>query len=418
MSLPPLPNAEESPRGLGGEDSSSGALVETGVEPSDSAVEVDRASHHWISRPRILVAIGALGAVAVVVLAILANRVEVPDLTGLDQSSASEAVQESGLSLDETKTEWEFSVNRDFQVVAVQTPAAGETVWRGSQVQLQMQPMSVEVSDVLGLSFSEARDVLGPLGLGIKTEFKDDPVANGWVVLQQSLRPGSTAKAGDDIVLELDVPDIEVPQVVGLTLGAATSALEAIGFETLAGSGGAESEWEVMAQDASAGDRLRYGGTVRLDVLPPLVEVPNVAGLGLSEAEALLEEAGFSVELRPENAEYDWKVQTHSPAGGTQAREGSAVILTLSEPRIVFTVNGNGTRALITWSVPGGSFSIGQENNARLPWTISFPMTSGYKGNLSAQMLNGSSITCTITVNGRVTSQITSTGAYSIASCG
>ncbi|MER3386853.1 MAG: MmpS family transport accessory protein [Microcella pacifica] len=360
----------------------------------------------------------AVGVALAVVALIAANRVAMPELVGLDHASALEEMDEVGLSLDDDQINWDSSVERTFQVVATQNPSAGDTVWRTVEVQLRMEPMRVTVADVRDLTLNQARQVLGELGLGIQTEFGDDPVATTWQVLAQSLWPGSNASAGDSIELELDVPEVAVPQLVGSALGDATSALQLLGFTIAPDIAEAESDWEVMSQSVPAGEARRYGGAVEVAVLPPLVEVPNVAGLGLWEAESALEGAGFTVTLRPEDGASDWTVQTQSPAGGAQARDGSAVTLTLREPRIVFSVSGNGTRALITWAVPGGSFSIGQENNASLPWSKSFPMTSGYKGNLSAQMLNGSSITCTITVNGRVTSQITSTGQYSIASCG
>lgn len=372
----------------------------------------------WRSRRWLVTAGAGVAAIFVIVTLVLVNRVDVPDLTGLSAEAAEEELRAAGLGLDFDETDWYAGVGRLFQVVESQSPAPGETVWRNADVQLDMVPMEVTLPDVTTMTFATASDLLAGQGLSIAAEFDAEPAAAGWLVLEQQPRAGSTVRAGDEITVLLDVPEVEVPALVGFTLANATAALQAIGLGIQPDSVSAEADWEVVGQGIPPGGTVRFGDSVEVEVLPPLIEVPDVVGLTQSQAQRTLEAAGFTVTVRPESFDSDWKVSTQAPAAGAQAREGSAVTVTLREPRIVFSVSGNGTRALITWTVPGGSFSIGQENNARLPWSISFPMTSGYKGNLSAQMLNGSSITCTITVDGRVTSSITSTGQFSIAMCG
>jgi hypothetical protein len=65
----------------------------------------------------------------------------------------------------------------------------------------------------------------------------------------------------------------------------------------------------------------------------------------------------------------------------------------------------------------GQNMSIGQQSTARLPWRKELDVTGFFVPTLSAQNSGGGSITCRITVDGAVVSEVTSEGAYSIASC-
>lgn len=360
----------------------------------------------------VLVFVSLLGAGAV------AMRVEVPNLDGLSAAEAQAAVEAAGLSWDGELISWARYLDEAFQVVNRQDPSSGSVVWRGSKVDITMEPMPVVVPDLSGETYGRAAVELELLGLRIDADFEDAPGAKSWKVLSQSPAAGLESRAGEQIEVVLDLPLIAVPNLVGRTLGEADEALNRLGLLTRSDVVGAEDDWEVAGQAPPVGELIEYGDWVEVQVLPPIIEVPSVVGLGRDEAVRTLEAAGFTVQLSPESSSYDWTVASQVPGGASGAREGSAVQVTLNEPRIVFSVTGNGSRAVITWTVPGNSFSIGQDTNARVPWSMSFPMTSGYRGNLSAQMMNGSSITCTITVNGRVTQQITSTGQYAIAMCG
>jgi hypothetical protein len=81
---------------------------------------------------------------------------------------------------------------------------------------------------------------------------------------------------------------------------------------------------------------------------------------------------------------------------------------------ITYRISGNGSSALITYSVDG---SIEQANDASIPWSKVIP-TGGIALVLSAQDKDGTAITCEIIgVDGSVLSRHTSTGAYAIAQC-
>lgn len=374
----------------------------------------------WVQTPRgRLLAFGGLAAILVAGIAIVVFglRVPAPDLVGLDEEGAVEATVDAGLTWSEDNVSWQSTVPRDFQVVGSQSPSPGEVVWRGSEVVISMQPGPVTVPDVVGLSLAAAESAIEGVGLRFDAEFKQDPRSSDWTVVAQDVAAGESLEAWSVIELELEVPDVSVPELIGLTVSGAAAEAERAGLLVQVSPSAAENDWEVLTQSLAAADSVRFGTVIELVAAPPLVTVPSVLGLSQSQARSNLEDLGFVVVFSPTGADSDWSIASQSPAAGSVAREGSTVTVVLREPRIVYSVTGNGSRASITWTIPGSTGSIAQDGNASLPWSISFPYQSGYTSVL-AQMLNGSSITCTITVNGVVTKQVTSTGQFAIAVCG
>jgi hypothetical protein len=87
--------------------------------------------------------------------------------------------------------------------------------------------------------------------------------------------------------------------------------------------------------------------------------------------------------------------------------------------QVVYEVTGNGTYFSMTASTPTGTV----QQNPDLPLqtegggSFGFKATPGEPLYISAQIENGSTITCRIKVDGVTISENTSTGSYSIASC-
>jgi len=91
---------------------------------------------------------------------------------------------------------------------------------------------------------------------------------------------------------------------------------------------------------------------------------------------------------------------------------------------VTYDVTGNGTKATtVTYlTFNNGSSGTSQANGAAVPFHKVIPI----KGNslfstsifsLVAQASDGTSITCKITVDGKVISTNTSTGSYAVATC-
>ncbi len=131
---------------------------------------------------------------------------------------------------------------------------------------------------------------------------------------------------------------LPVPSVIGLKEVRATQVLQAAGFAVRVEEAASDQPvGTVIAQDPAAGEEALQTSTVRITVSagPALVTVPQVTGLGASDATAALEAAGFAVKLHvracdPGDPDCDptpGTVWAQSPAGGTEAESGSRVVI-------------------------------------------------------------------------------------------
>ncbi len=85
---------------------------------------------------------------------------------------------------------------------------------------------------------------------------------------------------------------------------------------------------------------------------------------------------------------------------------------------VVYSVTGNGTADITYDSFTNGNSGTSQVNGATIPWS----KTQNGSGlfnlySLSATVASGSSVTCTITVDGKQVSTHTSSGEFASADC-
>lgn len=180
--------------------------------------------------------------------------------------------------------------------------------------------------------------------------------------------------------------------------------------------------YTVRSQTPPVNTKVKIGSTVTLHVEVDPITAPNVVGQTLTQAEEAIKAATGQLTATPDaGAQLTWTVQTQNPAAGTPVKPGTSIALSAPAPQVVFSVWGDGSESnVITYTIPG-SFNIEQAAEAALPWSMAFPYTgSGYlaHGNLSAQDDDGSSISCAISVNGKIVDQHTATGQYAIVQCG
>lgn len=132
----------------------------------------------------------------------------------------------------------------------------------------------------------------------------------------------------------LDVGEARVPAVTGAQLEEATRLLVAAGFRTeptLVDS--PEPVGTVVSQSPAAGLRVRSGRVVEVLVSAAAsVSVPEVLGLTLEAAEAVISESGLAlgaVDRRVDSAEA-WRVIGQQPAPGSMVVPGAPVALAIS----------------------------------------------------------------------------------------
>jgi beta-lactam-binding protein with PASTA domain len=133
-------------------------------------------------------------------------------------------------------------------------------------------------------------------------------------------------------------PRIRVPDVVDLSVKDATSALEEAGFRVATQDvDSGRRAGTVVAQSPGAGERAPDGSTVSLDVSNgrrPGTTVPNVVGDDAVAARSVLRDAGFAVAVELQKVGQDDKVRvvlSQSPAGGSTARRGETVTITVGK---------------------------------------------------------------------------------------
>ncbi len=130
--------------------------------------------------------------------------------------------------------------------------------------------------------------------------------------------------------------EVEVPDVMGLTVEEATQTLEAAGFKVK--SVNVENEAEVgtvVDQSPAAGEMVAPGAEVTVVVSAGVGEtlVPNVVGLDQEEATAILNDAGYEVQSKGsyDEGEAEGIVIGQSPEGGVVAEPGTRVDIVVSQ---------------------------------------------------------------------------------------
>jgi beta-lactam-binding protein with PASTA domain len=194
----------------------------------------------------------------------------------------------------------------------------------------------VKVPRVAGLTQAAAQQRIEDAGLkaNFKREFSDEPADT---VIRTVPPFGERAKRGSVVLVFVSAgPELtDVPNLLGVNVEEAklliTSKGLTVGAIELRNS--RDPAGAVLEQDPKPG-RVRKGDPVNLVVSsgPQMVEVPDTLGKPQAEAEALLIDAGFVAKAEsafndaPEGTVYD-----QTPKGGTQAEEGSEVIIFVSK---------------------------------------------------------------------------------------
>ncbi|MEU0148583.1 Stk1 family PASTA domain-containing Ser/Thr kinase [Streptomyces sp. NPDC006288] len=217
---------------------------------------------------------------------------------------------------------------------------AGTGVWYINSGQFTRVP------SLLGRTQSAAEQRLSDEGLDLKGVERaySDTVERGTVI---SSDPGSGERIrGNDavgLVVSRGPEIVKVPDVEGIALADARRELKGSGlapgmvtreFSEDIGRG------EVIRTDPEIGSERHADSAVALVVSKGSpVDVPDVTGLGVEEAEAALDEAGLKAEVLPDRVdspEEQGGIARQSPESGAEAAEGDTVELTVSKgPRML-----------------------------------------------------------------------------------
>ncbi len=202
-----------------------------------------------------------------------------------------------------------------------------------------------EVPKVVGLTEEEARERLAAQGFGVAVERRESAEEDEGKVLEQSAPAGKEVERGSRIVLAVGSGPgtLKVPDLVGLTLAEAERKLLELGLkpgerdEALSEEA---FEGEVTVQNPPVGEKTKPGTEVDLTIGigPPKlggadrVEVPDVSGLDVGDATALLRGAGCEVAgtITKPSPEPEGTVLGTDPPIGSAVESGAPVILVVS----------------------------------------------------------------------------------------
>lgn len=263
---------------------------------------------------------------------VTAMLVEVQDAGG-KTAAAPEALTEKAVSASHNKT-YETVQDRRVSgkkslillaflcVVVLAVGGAGYWLWSNPQV-----------ANVVSQTQTEAKAKLASQGFQVSiTEQNSDTVDIGSVI-EQSVVAGERLRRGSAITLTVSAgpESVEVPDTVGMKKDEAKQLLEQKGFEV--------NEKSVKSDDAEVGlvlvqnpgsGELLYGSTISLTVCsgPETVEVPDVIGKTVAEANERFDEAGLDMELSPQDAQSDDVIIRQKPKAGKKINNSKKVRLT------------------------------------------------------------------------------------------
>ena len=252
--------------------------------------------------------------------------------------------------------------------VVVQTGTQKVTLTNGFTVTIRQ----VLVPNVVGLTQAAASTAITGAGLvgGTVTSQSSATVASGNVI-SESPSAGTSVNLGSSVnlVVSSGPAPVSVPNVVGLTQAAASTAITGAGLvvgTVTSQSSATVASGKVISESPSAGTSVAAGSSVNLVVStgPAPVSVPNVVGLTQAAASTAITGAGLvvgTVTSQSSATVASGKVISESPSAGTSVAAGSSVNLVVSTgPAPVSVPNVVGlTQAAASTAITGAGLVVG-----------------------------------------------------------
>ncbi|WP_328904293.1 Stk1 family PASTA domain-containing Ser/Thr kinase [Streptomyces sp. NBC_00441] len=259
---------------------------------------------------------------------------KVPSLLGQTEKTAKERLSGAGLELKGVERAFSDTVDRG--KVMSSDPKSGARIRGNGSVSLVVSrgPEIIQVPDVAGDRLAAAKQRLTKAGLlpGMVTKEFNDHVAAGEVVRTD---PEAGTDRHPDSAVAIVVSKgsrVDVPDVTGLSVDDATDTLADEGLKVKVKPGrvhSPEDEGDVAVQSPEEGAEAAEGDTVTLTISdgPRMVDVPDVVGMDVDDAEDELKAAGFDVKVDRGFLSFSDKVSSQSVDGGDQAPEGSTITI-------------------------------------------------------------------------------------------
>ncbi len=196
-------------------------------------------------------------------------------------------------------------------------------------------PEQDRVPNVIEMTEDEARTTLGVAGFEVEVDFRNDENVKQGLVIEQSPNADQYVTPGSEVTIVVSEgrPLTDVPYVLNQPRSAARETLESQDFRVIMTVRESdEPKDQVIETDPAPGTEVRVGSTVTVYYSDGPEEVPDVVGEQQEDAERILRDANFEVdvvETTDTNAP-EGEVIRQSPGGGETAEEGTTVTIVVS----------------------------------------------------------------------------------------
>ncbi|MDP2182091.1 MAG: Stk1 family PASTA domain-containing Ser/Thr kinase [Actinomycetota bacterium] len=289
----------------------------------------------WWPWAAAVAALVIIGLIAAYVAGLIGgpSGIVVPDLTGMTEEQAAEALTAVELTLGEVTPK--FSEEPAGTVIS-QSPEPETKVEKDSSVNVVVSKGRelFEIPDLTGMTESNAIKELKSAGFvleNIKREFNTEEPAD--TVFDQTPAAGEMHPAGMTILLFVSKGTElkKVPTVTGMKTSDAKAALEAEGFKVKVNEEYSETiaKGRVIRQTPEGGVSIDAGETVTITVSKgtDMIPVPEIIGKTEHEAKKMLKDAGFDALVNYQISPDDGLVLTSDPIPGATAKRGSTVTI-------------------------------------------------------------------------------------------
>jgi serine/threonine-protein kinase len=258
-------------------------------------------------------------------------RIAVPDLVNM---TLDEAQNEFGDDFDIQVADT-VSGERPVDTILNQNPSGGK-VEKGSTVEVTVVGTQVAgVPDVEGAARGAAEQELAEAGFEVRTERRESTFEEEGLVMSQEPGGGTRVEVGSEVTISVGTgpPAVEVPNVTGNTPAQAAEILREAGLRLGSQSedySAGMAEGGIIYQDPPGGESAEPGSTVDVTVSlgPEQVEVPEVYGTTLAQAQQLVDEAGLdSTTDEVDDQEAAGTALSTDPQAGTLLDPGTTVTI-------------------------------------------------------------------------------------------
>jgi serine/threonine-protein kinase len=270
------------------------------------------------------------------------EQVEVPNLLGMTEDEAKEALEDAGLGYKNIGTA--SSDEYEEGLVMDQSVNAGKKVDKNTTIKVTFSSGKgdIDIPDVTGMTESNAISTLKSAGFKYNTNYEySDDVESGKVI---SYSPTGEGQEGDTITITVSQgkETVQVPDVKGKSQSDAESALSALGLSASVTTEYSDTvaEGNVISQGTSAGTYVTKGSSVSITVSKGAEAKTYTASVDISA-----DYAGGSYVLTDSNGK--------TVASGNIASSGSTVsasgITTSSGTLTITDANGNVTTQSVSF---------------------------------------------------------------------